>query len=81
MTPHVTDLQLDLYLDEGLDPQERQAVEAHLAACVVCRQRLTAMRPLFQTLAEMAVPVPEGFAQEVMHRLEEPGITVGDESV
>jgi anti-sigma factor RsiW len=72
MLPHVTEMQLDLYLDDGLDPEERRAVQAHLATCAACRHRLDAMRPLFQALEGLAVPLPEGFAQEVIKHLEKP---------
>lgn len=71
MTHHVTEMQLDLYLDDGLDPDERRAVQAHLATCPSCRQSLDALRPLFQALEQLAMPLPEDLAQEVMTHLEE----------
>jgi anti-sigma factor RsiW len=71
MTHHVTEVQLDFYLDDGLDPDERQAVQAHLATCPTCRQSLEAQRPLFQALEQLAVPLPEDLAREVMARLDE----------
>lgn len=76
MTPHVTDAQLDLYLDDGLDQEERGGVEAHLTDCAACRQRLEAMRPLFESLEALAVSLPEGFAEQVMARLAEPEVAV-----
>lgn len=78
MIPHVTEMQLDLYLDGGLDPEERLAVEAHLVTCAACRQRLASMRPLFQALADLAVPMPEGFAHEVMVHIPESRVASGD---
>lgn len=70
MAPHVTEMELDLYLDGGLEPKEHRAIQAHLAACAACQQRLEAVRPLFYALEGLAVPVPEGFVRETMARLE-----------
>lgn len=68
---HATDLQLDLYLDDGLDFEEQRSVEAHVATCADCRQRLELMRPLFQALEALAAPVPEGLAQGVMSHVDD----------
>lgn len=75
MNPHVTEMQLDLYLDEGLDAQERALVQAHLATCAACRQELEAMRPLFLALDDLAVPVLATFAQGVMSQIKEPRVS------
>lgn len=44
MDPHVDDGQLNAMLDGELDAAERQAVEAHLAACAECRARYAEAR-------------------------------------
>ncbi|MDP9321833.1 MAG: zf-HC2 domain-containing protein [Chloroflexota bacterium] len=43
MTEH-PELLLSAYLDEALAPSERATVDAHLAACALCRAQLTELR-------------------------------------
>jgi anti-sigma factor RsiW len=47
---HLTEEQLNLYLDKELSPGERAAVEAHLAGCEACRIELVSMQTLFTAL-------------------------------
>lgn len=47
---HLTEEQLNLYLDNELSPGERAAVEAHLAGCEACRIELVSMQTLFTAL-------------------------------
>lgn len=53
MTDKWTD-RLSDYIDDELDPEERRALEAHLAGCAVCRE----------TLAELNAVVGRGAALE-----------------
>lgn len=50
---HITNSQLNEYLDDELDTQQREAVEAHLATCVVCQGELAALETLFSELATL----------------------------
>jgi hypothetical protein len=47
---HLTEEQLNLYLDNELLPGERATVEAHLAGCEACRIELVSMQTLFTAL-------------------------------
>ena len=41
---HLTELQLNDYVDDALDPSERARCDAHLAQCSACRQDVAALR-------------------------------------
>ena len=61
---------LQAYLDGQLSATERQAVEAHLAACGACRQALGSFQRLFAALDEPELPRPApGFPGRVMARV------------
>ena len=47
---HLTEEQLNLYLDDELLTVERAAVEAHLAGCDACRAELASLQTLFTAL-------------------------------
>jgi anti-sigma factor RsiW len=47
---HLVPDQFDLYLDDRLDPAQRAAAEAHLAACPACRAELAALRDMLAML-------------------------------
>lgn len=47
---HLTEEQLNLYLDNELSTVERAAVEAHLAGCDACCAELASLRALFTAL-------------------------------
>ncbi len=51
---HLTEFQLNEYLDGALNEAERQAVEAHLAACGGCREALADLQAVFFALDEVA---------------------------
>jgi hypothetical protein len=54
---------LPVYFDGVISPDERGAVDSHLAACPVCRQRLEDIRTIGQALGRMPAPtVPVGLA-------------------
>ncbi len=50
---HLTDSQLNEYLDRALGRSERQAVEAHMAGCGECRARLAELQRLFASLENL----------------------------
>jgi hypothetical protein len=47
---HLTEEQLNLYLDNELPPGERAAAKAHLSDCEACRTELVSMQTLFTAL-------------------------------
>ncbi len=56
---HVDAVLLSAYLDAQVTPAERRRIEAHLAACVACRQELASLRQtvaLVQALPRLRVP-------------------------
>jgi anti-sigma factor RsiW len=60
---HLTEEQLNLYLDGELSTVERAAVEAHLAGCEACRTELTSLRALFTALDALQ---PEALATDLI---------------
>lgn len=50
---HLTEAQLNLYLDNELSPAERAAATAHLAGCEACRIELASMQALFSALSTL----------------------------
>ena len=53
---------LSTYIDERLEPRERQEVERHLAGCTSCRDDLESLRGAVTLLRRMPqVPVPRSF--------------------
>lgn len=52
------DAPLPEYLAGDLDPQARARVEAHLQACVRCREELRGLERAFFAPAEALLPVP-----------------------
>ena len=60
----------DLYLDDRLDPAERAAVEAHLAACSDCQRELNALRALAARLDALPIePMPVDLTTLVLRRI------------
>jgi len=51
---------LPWYVNGTLDAGEREAVEAHLAHCVACRQELAFLREVAAATAENGAPAPAG---------------------
>ncbi len=51
---HLTEFQLNEYLDGELDEAERQSAAAHLAACADCREALADLQAVFFALDEVA---------------------------
>ena len=57
---HLDEFLLQEYADQELDEQQRQMVEAHLAACAACQNELAEVQTLFttiETLPEEALTV------------------------
>ncbi len=50
---HLTDTQLNEYLDQALDSSQKEWVEAHLSICPDCRLRLNTIKQIFMTLANL----------------------------
>jgi len=53
---------LPRYLDDALEPVEREALRGHLATCPGCRRRALAVEP---SLALVAAPPPEAAPEDV----------------
>ncbi len=49
---------LPMYLDEGLDPDQKQRVESHLNACSTCSSELEHLEILFAAFKEEELAVP-----------------------
>jgi predicted anti-sigma-YlaC factor YlaD len=65
--PHVTEEQLNLYLDQVLSSQECTAIEAHLAVCATCRAELESLQSLFVALNTLpADPLSDDLAAGVL---------------
>ena len=58
LTDHLTDMQLNEYLDHETTPEERIQIETHVSVCDECAARLTAVQALFteiESLPEVAL--------------------------
>jgi anti-sigma factor RsiW len=53
MSPHLTEVHLNEYLDSAFDASFQQAAETHLAGCPGCRARLDELRRVFMLLAAL----------------------------
>ena len=61
LTDHLTELQLNEYLDNETIPEERIQIESHVSMCDECAARLTALQALFaeiESLPEVALSRP-----------------------
>ncbi|MEM7113038.1 MAG: zf-HC2 domain-containing protein [Chloroflexota bacterium] len=50
---HISNTQLNEYLDKALDAAQTQRVEAHLATCAACQAELAELQALFTELAAL----------------------------
>lgn len=67
---HITNIQLNEYLDGQLDGDQQQVVEAHLAVCGTCRAELADLQALFAELAALPEVAFDGnVAEEVVSEL------------
>ncbi len=55
---HLTEEQLNLYLDDEISTAERAAVEVHLADCDACRAELASLQTLFAALDALQPETP-----------------------
>ena len=53
LTEHVTDVQLNEYLDHELTPEARAQIESHISTCDECATRLTALQSLFAEIESL----------------------------
>ena len=51
---HLTEPLLNEYLDDALDPSTCRSVESHLEGCAACREKLAALRSVFQIVETIA---------------------------
>ena len=56
---HLTETQLNEYLDNAWKPPHRPACQAHLSDCADCRARLASLQTVFQALAALPEETPE----------------------
>jgi anti-sigma factor RsiW len=67
---HLGDEVVDAYVDGGLTPGERAAVEAHLAGCAGCRAALAGARELFAAFGAVPnEPLMVDLAPRVLRRI------------
>lgn len=67
---HLTDMQLNEYLDDMLAEAEKTAVEAHLRQCESCRVQLQQLQVVFAALDEVAaVELPVDVETAVLQNL------------
>jgi hypothetical protein len=55
---HLTDAQLNEYLDNAVDVHAQAFIQAHLAECADCRDRLASLQTVFQALAALPEETP-----------------------
>lgn len=61
------------HLDRGLDPAERQRLEAHLGICPQCSRMLATLRRTLEGLHLLRARPAPGLADGVIERLREEG--------
>jgi len=70
---HLTETELNEYLDEMLDESSRISVEKHLTVCEHCRSKLSEIETLFSTLADLTdMPLTRDLRPGVLARLPKP---------
>jgi hypothetical protein len=67
---HLTENQLNEYLDHLLDEQTRQGVEFHLAQCADCRNQVEALKQVFADLDTIPeIPLTRDLTSTILARL------------
>ncbi len=67
---HLTDAQLNEYLDQALDGDELRQVRSHLEGCPDCRERLDGLQAVFAHLAGLQdVQVSRDLRADILSRL------------
>ncbi|MCZ6680764.1 MAG: zf-HC2 domain-containing protein [Candidatus Poribacteria bacterium] len=64
--------QLSAYLDDALNPQERDRIEIHLHTCRECDEILSDLRQNQQWIANLRQPAPAGIWEAVQEQMENP---------
>lgn len=69
---HIDAETMSAFVDGDLDPQAAATVDAHLAACGVCRGRMESMRTLLAAVARLprSVAPPAGLWGDVRHAVD-----------
>jgi len=62
---------LGVYALDALDPDERDAVDAHAAECGACQAEITRHREVAAFLAPVWTPAPDGLWDRIVEELEE----------
>jgi hypothetical protein len=55
---HLTETQLNEYLDSLMDAPAQTALQVHIAGCAECRERLAALQAVFQALSTLPEETP-----------------------
>src|SRR5262245_64213668 len=61
---------LGAYALDAVDPDEREAIEAHLSGCPRCRAEVDAGREVAAGLAQTGAPAPEGVWERIAGAIE-----------
>jgi hypothetical protein len=70
---HVREL-LSPYIDDRVEPEDRERIASHLAGCEACRADLTALQQVVGLLHSVPpVPAPEGLRAAIRSRVEQHG--------
>jgi anti-sigma factor RsiW len=64
-----THAHLSAYLDQDLDPVERERIEAHVVLCPQCRRVLATLGRTLAGLRELGAPPRPGLADGIIERL------------
>ena len=70
-TPELEEL-IGAYALDAVDPEERDAVERHLAECPRCRMELAGHLEVAALLGNTGAPAPDGVWARIATSLEEP---------
>jgi anti-sigma factor RsiW len=60
---------MSAYVDGELPPDEKSAVEQHLAACIQCRTNLQRFRETIGTLSKLKKKAPESFLPDIQQQI------------
>ena len=79
---HLTETQLNEYLDGILDASSQAFLDAHLSGCTDCQERLASLQAVFQALATlpeetMKQDLTSSVLQALPRRLLRPGLAAG----
>jgi anti-sigma factor RsiW len=67
---HLTDTQLNDFLDNLLPPSEHTQVKSHLASCPACREQLLALEHVFSLLSSLGEqPLPNDLSARVLAQI------------